>query len=641
MSAKITQLTEATSISSTDLFTLVASVSTTPKNKKITYDTLSTVIWNDPFFITRIENKISVGKTWTTAWNTYKLQWYDVDWTSYVDFLNITAWNTPICTLSWISSIWFSLTPTITPSIWQLYWDSSEDALSYDVLWGSIAIWKEVFDYYTNLSWVTLVDWDVVSVVWVSWNRVAVSLTDATSVSSATACVWMVTQWNTNNHTVRVTKIWAVHWLNTNSFVEWMPVYVDPLNPWKLTQTVPDAPNFLINVWIVTLKQNVNWIIDVVLWISPKMQDLSDVNWTALTVSGQIPVWNNTSKYFDFTANIHSYELLSNKVTSISVWSTDIQYPSAKLLYDQLLLKQDSLQSWTNIKTINSSSILWSWNISLEVPLTFWSWLTRTVNSIANNLITGISWWQTVIWWTWVNDKLILQWTTWNWTLTWQAIDFNVWNNGWTNAWRILNNWNVQFWSATNYSEFESDWSFTLHWNATVFNDLIWSALSLQQTWPWVSFNNTESTVDFITTSNLSDYIIANYQMSHSWLAWSHIDPHIHFDQTQNTLPNFLIRYRWQKNWWTKTTAWTDYKCNTPIHTYVSWTLNQIVEWAWITPPVWYNLSDVLQFRIFRDNANTSWVFAWADPYTATVWITFIDIHYELDSIWSRQEYIK
>lgn len=45
-------------------------------------------------------------------------------------------------------------------------------------------------------------------------------------------------------------------------------------------------------------------------------------------------VWSNT---------IYSLENRDNKVTSISSSSTDTQYPSAKLLYDQLALKQDNL----------------------------------------------------------------------------------------------------------------------------------------------------------------------------------------------------------------------------------------------------------------------------------------------------------
>ena len=48
------------------------------------------------------------------------------------------------------------------------------------------------------------------------------------------------------------------------------------------------------------------------------------------------------------------YETTSNKVTSISAQSTDTQYPSAKLLYDQLLLKQDVLTAGSNVQIVNN-----------------------------------------------------------------------------------------------------------------------------------------------------------------------------------------------------------------------------------------------------------------------------------------------
>ena len=55
----------------------------------------------------------------------------------------------------------------------------------------------------------------------------------------------------------------------------------------------------------------------------------------------------------------------ANKVTSISSSSTDAQYPSAKLVYDQLQLKQDELVSGDSIKTINDISLLGSGNIEV------------------------------------------------------------------------------------------------------------------------------------------------------------------------------------------------------------------------------------------------------------------------------------
>lgn len=55
----------------------------------------------------------------------------------------------------------------------------------------------------------------------------------------------------------------------------------------------------------------------------------------------------------------------ANKVTALSGGSTDTQYPSAKLVFDQLVLKQATLVSGTNIKTINSQSLVGSGDLAV------------------------------------------------------------------------------------------------------------------------------------------------------------------------------------------------------------------------------------------------------------------------------------
>jgi hypothetical protein len=78
-----------------------------------------------------------------------------------------------------------------------------------------------------------------------------------------------------------------------------------------------------------------------------------------------------------------------------------------------------------------------------EVPLTFSTGLTRTSNTITNNLAVGVSGGQTAIGGTGVTDILSLKGTTGNGTATNAAINFLVGNNGATTAATILNNGNV------------------------------------------------------------------------------------------------------------------------------------------------------------------------------------------------------
>jgi len=53
-------------------------------------------------------------------------------------------------------------------------------------------------------------------------------------------------------------------------------------------------------------------------------------------------------------------EDVANKVTSLSAASNDVEYPSAKVVYDELQDKQDVLVSGVNIRTVNGNTLLGS-----------------------------------------------------------------------------------------------------------------------------------------------------------------------------------------------------------------------------------------------------------------------------------------
>ena len=187
----------------------------------------------------------------------------------------------------------------------QLGWNSEAGTLSFGVTDGSIEVNQEEFDYYVNLEGTPIVNGNVVSISSATGNRTAVNLTDATDLNRSRRCVGMVTVPSiSNNNTGRITKSGKVKGLNTSHLTEGAIVYVDPAKKGRLTDTIPTAPNTVIRVGICDVTSTNAGVIDLHIAVMPSLQELSDVNGTPLTVSGQIPVWNNTGGYFDFTDNV-------------------------------------------------------------------------------------------------------------------------------------------------------------------------------------------------------------------------------------------------------------------------------------------------------------------------------------------------
>ena len=171
--------------------------------------------------------------------------------------------------------------------------------------------------------------------------------------------------------------------------------------------------------------------------------------------------------------------------------------------------------------------------------------------------------------------------------------------------------------------------------------DELSDAIALQQSGPGVSRNTTEVTVDYTGAANLSDFMYANIQLNHDRWAETTIHPHIHWFQAATNHPNFLIGYRWQSTGATKITTWSYLACNFPSYTYSSGTIHQVSHTTPITAPSNTNLSDIIQFKIYRDNANNSGLFSGADAYGATVGVLAFDLHFQLDGGGSAQEYSK
>jgi len=204
----------------------------------------------------------------------------------------------------------------------------------------------------------------------------------------------------------------------------------------------------------------------------------------------------------------------------------------------------------------------------------------------------------------------------------------------------ILTNANLVIGDGTNQLRIAADGTLTLEGSATVFEDVVTDAMTIQNAGSGITANSSENTKDFSNTSTIADYLYGNMQFPHRRKLTSTVFPHIHWTQAAAGTVNWLLEYRWQKNGGAKTTAWTRVKCNTLAFTYTSGSLNQISYVnGGIAPPSGDAISDILQYRVSRDKANASGLFSGADTTAATVSLVSYDAHIEADRQGSSTEY--
>lgn len=208
-----------------------------------------------------------------------------------------------------------------------------------------------------------------------------------------------------------------------------------------------------------------------------------------------------------------------------------------------------------------------------------------------------------------------------------------------------------KFGSTTDYTQFSTTGHQKMAANARPWRDELSDAVRLEQSGAGVAINPTESTVDFAynavyhATFTSADAMYLNLQLNHDKDLTASLYPHIHWFQAKNYSPNMLLEYRWQINGGAQVTAWTKLLCSTLAFTYTSGTIHQISYSAGIAVPVGTTLSDIVQFRIYRDSGNASTLFVGNCPYNtggnAAVPVMAFDCHFMTDSLGSNDEYVK
>ena len=130
-------------------------------------------------------------------------------------------------------------------------------------------------------------------------------------------------------------------------------------------------------------------------------------------------------------------------------------------------------------------------------------------------------------------------------------------------------------------------------------------------------------------------------QTSHQWAEGSLLHPHIHWIQTSEDVPNFMLEYRKYNNG-ESPGAFVQVVLDTEeVFTYPgSGTILQISTFPEIDM-TGCRISCFTDYKFFRDSANASGLFAGADPLGSAVTVKEFDVHFLKDSAGSVHEFIK
>lgn len=131
-------------------------------------------------------------------------------------------------------------------------------------------------------------------------------------------------------------------------------------------------------------------------------------------------------------------------------------------------------------------------------------------------------------------------------------------------------------------------------------------------------------------------------QIKHRWKLASTLKPHLHYKQSSDNTPNWLLYYRVYKNGIKIPSVWTvatgvdllDYVADgAQIHSFPDIDMSAYTENN--------DLSIFVDYILYRDTTNTSGKFAGTDPYIGDVLSKEFDVHFLSDGIGSREVFSK
>jgi hypothetical protein len=136
--------------------------------------------------------------------------------------------------------------------------------------------------------------------------------------------------------------------------------------------------------------------------------------------------------------------------------------------------------------------------------------------------------------------------------------------------------------------------------------------------------------------NDTAEKIYITAQMDHSKKLDTNIHLHVHYIQSEATQPTFTAEYKFYNNGEAIPGSWTtvntsDAQGSKGVFTYSSGSIMQIGAFPFIAPPSNEDVSASLDLIIYRNDNDV----------TGDILVKEIDVHYEINNMGSRDEYVK
>lgn len=443
---------------------------------------------------------------------------------------------------------------TWTPQAWQVPVYVDEDTFQWWAGWwggGWDVVWPA-----SSTDWnIVLFDWNTGKAIKDSWVGLSSKL-DATALSNN--AYWGGWNGDTTHtptkdalydkiHTMDV-EIWnkaadtSVVKLTWNQTIAWTKTFstspvvpsktTDATNTWTAIATeaqvykVDSKVSDLFGLWkFLSLWNATTWLPDSFPLSTPYTYTTWDY-FLVETVSSATPPVNYKPNWSSYTwtasttvetdelevGDVYIYDgsawlLQSNHWKTVSFANIAWDPYDNTNLSNALADKQDELVSGTNIRTINWTSILWSWDIATPVWPTYtaWTWISIVSDAITNTWVTSFngSTWAV----TYTAPVTSVNWNTWAVTLTIPTVNnstitFAQWG---VSKWQInlnqasgetisLDAWFVPWWTATTgYVVTKTagwyEWAAPSWWDVMVSSQANNILTSWMKIWAWTQSN--------------------------------------------------------------------------------------------------------------------------------------------------------